>query len=122
MVTDPGDYLEFYQTAYENSGRDRNITPADVQRYRALGVGTDWFDEVFRKDAFVQKHALSLRDGSEKIAYSFSLGYLDQEGIIKFNQEFKRVNARLNLDVDVSNRIKNRNINFFFQRQWNVGT
>ncbi|WP_205499790.1 SusC/RagA family TonB-linked outer membrane protein [Rufibacter psychrotolerans] len=61
---------------------------------------TDWQDMAFH-DAVSQNHQLMVRGGSEKVRAAFSVGYLDQEGIQR-GQDFKRYNARLNMDYDVA--------------------
>ncbi|MDB5253673.1 MAG: rane protein, partial [Flaviaesturariibacter sp.] len=43
---------------------------------------TNWQDVVFR-DAFSHEHTVSLSGGFKPLPYRFSVGYLDQEGILK---------------------------------------
>lgn len=57
-------------------------------------VDSNW-DAVFQTGGFWQ-HDLSLSGGSEKTQYFFSLGRIDQEGIIR-NSSYDRTNARLNV-------------------------
>lgn len=64
---------------------------------------TDWQDLVFTP-AGVQKHNLSVRGGSKTIRYMASLGYMDQDGIIAPSNH-NRINARLNLDAQVNERL-----------------
>ena len=45
-------------------------------------TSTNWFDEIFR-NAFSMNHYLSFSGGSEKAAYYISLGYSDDNGILK---------------------------------------
>ena len=52
------------------------------------------FDEVFQNGYFFQND-LSISGGSERSTFFFSLGRLDQEGIIK-NSDYSRTNVRLN--------------------------
>ncbi|MDF9798599.1 TonB-linked SusC/RagA family outer membrane protein [Catalinimonas alkaloidigena] len=52
------------------------------------------FDEVFQNGYFLQND-LSISGGSEKSTFFFSLGRLDQEGIVK-NSDYHRTNVRLN--------------------------
>jgi hypothetical protein len=49
-------------------------------RYRKLGVGTDWQAAAFRK-APVQNHQLTISGGDEKTHYAISGNYFDQEGV-----------------------------------------
>ncbi|MDO6429343.1 TonB-dependent receptor [Flavitalea sp. BT771] len=59
---------------------------------------------LMRKTAFSQTHNVSLRGGSDKTQYLFSVGYFDQDGVFKFGPDgTKRYNARLNLTTKLSN-------------------
>lgn len=55
---------------------------------------TNWFKEVL-KPAYVASHDLAIRGGSSRSNYSFSLGYLDNNGIV-MGTNFKRYNIRFN--------------------------
>ncbi len=63
---------------------------------------TDWQDLMYR-DAQIITNNLSVRGGSEKTTYSFSMGYTDQEGIV-LGTDTKQYTARLNLDTQVSDK------------------
>ena len=74
-------------------GRD----PADY--IDAANANTDWQDEIFRT-AFTQNHNLSFRGGSEKATFNASIGYLDQEGLIKTTGHNK-ITGNLNIGTSV---------------------
>ena len=57
---------------------------------------TDWFDAVTRQ-SLMQSYNLSISNGTEHGNTFFSLGYLDNQGIIK-NSDFSRISARMNSD------------------------
>ncbi len=65
----------------------------------------DWLDESSAKNPLRQEYILSLNGGSAKTKYMFSLGYLDQEGLIK-TTNFKRYSARANVDAQVKEWLK----------------
>ncbi len=65
---------------------------------------TDWYDEILRT-ATIHNHQVSLSGGSEKVTYSFSGGYLNEEGIVDGN-DYERITARLQTDAQLSERIK----------------
>lgn len=69
-----------------------------------LGKGTDWYDVILR-DAMVTNHQLSVSGGAEKSNYNLSVGYLDQDGIVKRNN-YKRYTARLSHDFQVFEPLK----------------
>jgi len=64
---------------------------------------TDWQDELHRK-VLVQNYQLDVSGGSEAVKYYFSLGYLNQPGVI-LNQWFKRTSFRGNVDVKLNDRM-----------------
>ncbi|WP_066837178.1 SusC/RagA family TonB-linked outer membrane protein [Rufibacter ruber] len=57
---------------------------------------TDWFDEISRTGV-IQNYDVSLSNGTENGSYLLSLGYFDNQGVIK-TSEFNRLSARLNSD------------------------
>ncbi|MHA4894461.1 SusC/RagA family TonB-linked outer membrane protein [Pedobacter sp. PWIIR3] len=69
-----------------------------------LGTGTNWYDQILR-DAIVTNHQLSVSGGSEKSTYNLSLGYLNQDGIVKKNN-YKRYTARLSNDFQIFEALK----------------
>lgn len=70
----------------------------------AFGEGTNWYNQVLR-NAMVNSHQVSVNGGTEKTTYNFSLGYLDQEGIVKTNN-YKRYTAKFTNDFQVLNPLK----------------
>ncbi|MBB6236293.1 TonB-linked SusC/RagA family outer membrane protein [Pedobacter sp. AK013] len=70
----------------------------------SLGGGTNWYNQILR-DAMVTNHQISIMGGSEKSTYNLSLGYLNQDGIVK-NNNFKRYTARLSNDFQVFKPLK----------------
>lgn len=69
-----------------------------------LGAGTNWYNQILR-DAFVTNHNVSVNGGTEKSTYNISLGYLDQDGIIKTNN-YKRYTARVSNDIQIYKNLK----------------
>ena len=61
----------------------------------------DWLDAVTRDNALRHEHQLSLSGGNEKTKYALSLGYLNEDGILK-TTSFQRYNARVNVDTKVN--------------------
>ncbi len=70
----------------EQNGKAENIYDRNLN--------TDWQDEIFRT-AYSQQHQLALNGSSETSDYYVSLGYLEQEGLIKTN-ELDRYTGRFN--------------------------
>jgi TonB-linked SusC/RagA family outer membrane protein len=71
-----------------------------------LGEGTNWQDSVFQRSP-VQSHNFSMSGGTGSTRYSLGLGYFDQQGIVGGDKaSFSRYNARLNLETDLSTKMK----------------
>lgn len=70
----------------------------------SFGEGTDWYNVVLR-NAITNNHQLSVSGGSERSTYNFSLGYLDQDGVVE-THNFKRFTARLQNDIQVMKGLK----------------
>jgi TonB-linked SusC/RagA family outer membrane protein len=66
-------------------------------------IDTRWYDHVYRT-GFQQNHNLNVSGGSDNTNYYLSAGYTDQQGIIRRN-DFKRINALLNIDSRINNFI-----------------
>jgi TonB-linked SusC/RagA family outer membrane protein len=68
--------------------------------------GTDWQDEVFEVAPISEVNA-TVKGGSEKSAYTFAAGYLDQDGIVGGgSNNYKRVTARINYEYDILDNLK----------------
>lgn len=75
------------------------------------GSNTDWQNEIFRT-ASTSNHSISLTGGNEKSNYRASIGYMDQEGIIKktgmekysgrLSMSTTSLNDRLNLEFGLT--------------------
>lgn len=77
----------------------------------ALGEGTDWQDELFKK-AFMTSHNISVSGGNEKTTYAFSGGYLRQNGIA-LGSGFRRLSLRSNIDTQIKSWLRG-GVNFSF--------
>ncbi|EDP72382.1 putative TonB-linked outer membrane protein [Flavobacteriales bacterium ALC-1] len=68
--------------------------------------GTDWQEEVF-KTASISSTNFSLNGGTEKLAYSGGVSYLNQDGIVGGSKSnYERLTARLNLQYDLLDNLK----------------
>jgi TonB-linked SusC/RagA family outer membrane protein len=70
----------------------------------SLGEGINWQNEIFRK-APIQNHQLTISGGNEKTQLSLSANYFGQQGVI-INSDFNRFTYRLNVDHNVSKKIR----------------
>ncbi len=70
-----------------------------------LGIGTNWQDQLFN-NALLINHNVSLSGGGENFRYYVSASRTEQDGIIaKEKSNFIRNNIKLNLGVDVSEKL-----------------
>lgn len=79
-------------TAFGMDGADPELKAAAL----VGGKGTDWQDELFRT-AISHSHQISVSGGDKKTKFAFSMGYMDQNGVI-INTDFQRFNGRVNLE------------------------
>lgn len=77
-------------------------------------ANTDWFDEVTRT-GIAQSYNLSVSNGTEKGNYFLSLGYYNNDGLVK-NTNFNRISARINSDYKIWDDIITVGENFTLSR------
>jgi len=94
------EFAEIANEAYINSGEVPNPEWANPS---ALGEGTDWMDEIFRR-GLIQSYDVSIRGGTERTQAAVTLGYFNQEGII-INSDFERYSLRANVDFKASDKL-----------------
>lgn len=87
-----------------NAGGEFNYDPNDPYWYHNYRHNTKWVDAVSR-DAYLHDHTISMNGGGEKAKYFASVGYFDQTGVT-IGTSLKRINARINLDYTISDRLK----------------
>jgi TonB-linked SusC/RagA family outer membrane protein len=107
------EYMEIYNRAYDNTAKYdpegfaagkyvRNDPKNFPNLFDANGnplYDTNWEKEVYGP-AFAHNHHLSVQGGAEKTQYSVSVGFIDQDGIMR-NSGFQRYNAKFTLDNQV---------------------
>lgn len=80
----------------------------ETGEYTAVGQwayagNTDWFDEFYKKNAFMQQHNASIQGGTEKNTYYASIGYKGQDGLFRFGEDhYKRINMSFNFTTQVT--------------------
>lgn len=78
---------------FENQTQLNNVRWAQKDINNAYE--TDWLDVIFR-DAISQNHTLSFAGGSKNLSQFTSVGYTDQDGVLR-NTDLKRFNFRSNI-------------------------
>ena len=86
-----------------NELRVINGSPAllDPSKY---AESTDWYHQILR-DALITNHQVSISGGGNNSNYNFSLGYLNQDGIVE-NNNYTRYTARLQNDIQIVSPLK----------------
>ena len=90
-------YFEHKNLAISNAGSTALVRPTDADGNL---IETDWADFIYRK-GFQQNHAFTVSGSSATTSYYLSIGYSNQEGMIK-NNFYTRKNARMNVDHKVN--------------------
>ncbi|WP_236977211.1 SusC/RagA family TonB-linked outer membrane protein [Membranihabitans maritimus] len=77
-----------------------NFFQIEADNYKAGNV-VNWYDEVIQT-GFRQNYDLSISGGTKDLNYYWSIGYQDNEGVIR-GDKFTTIRSRLNLDYTVNN-------------------
>ncbi|HNW52461.1 MAG TPA: SusC/RagA family TonB-linked outer membrane protein, partial [Prolixibacteraceae bacterium] len=65
---------------------------------------TNWWEEI-SQNAVMEEYNLSVSSGTEKSTSLFSIGYLNQDGVVK-KTEYKRYNLRVNTTYNIAEWLK----------------
>ncbi len=76
-----------------------NMQPVEIENYKA-GRSVDWKDKIFQT-GLRQDYTVSLSGSTENISYYWSLGYLNNEGIV-IGDEYETIRSRVNLEGKVN--------------------
>lgn len=86
-----------------NTSENKPKTFTDAQ-IDSIGTGSNWQDAAL-KSGVQQNHELSFTGGDEKSRYLVSGNYYSQDGTI-INTGFKRYSARVNVERNISSKLK----------------
>ncbi|HTN19961.1 MAG TPA: SusC/RagA family TonB-linked outer membrane protein [Pelobium sp.] len=78
--------------------------PNDTYIYHNFSNNSNWNDAITRT-GYYHDHSLQISGGGEKARYLTSIGYLSQKGN-QIGTDLDRITTRVNLDYNVSERIK----------------
>src|SRR5690554_3241579 len=76
-----------------------NMQPVEIANYKA-GRSVNWYDKMFQ-NGLRQDHTVSLSGSNQGLKYYWSLGYLDNEGLV-VGDKFTTVRSRVNLEGKVN--------------------
>lgn len=80
-------------------------TQSNPNGFNYAGVDTDWQDAVFRSNAAMQNHYLSVDGGNEKSTYAISANHFKQDGTL-IGSWYKRLTVRANSSHKVTNWLR----------------
>lgn len=112
------EFMDIYNLAFANAEKydpqgfaDGKYQPNKPEDFPELfdengnpRYNTNW-EELIYTPAWAQNHHIGVQGGAEKTLYSLSLGYTDQDGIMR-NSWFKRYNAKFTLDSQVKDWLR----------------
>jgi TonB-linked SusC/RagA family outer membrane protein len=81
--------------------------------YKIYHNNTNWVNEIYNS-AVSQSYNINVKGGDEKALYYFSLGYTNNDGIVK-KTNFQRYNIRYNGDINMAKNV-NVKVNVGFAR------
>lgn len=106
-------YIQYKNLAADNASQERIPAFATQERIDAVlnfvrkntgENGTDWWNEIINRNAFMQNHNVSLSGGSKNVGIMSSLAYTGQDGIVKGTM-YQRISWRNNFNTKISKRI-----------------
>lgn len=110
-VSDYATYMETMNRIQksDNPANANLFQPSTIDAWRnatdrTLYPNTNWMEELFQQGS-IAKHNLSIAGGSEKTSFYLSGAYSQNNGIMK-STDVKKYELRLNLDHQVSKKIK----------------
>ena len=80
-----------------------NDYPVQILNPEKLTGGTDWYGMMFQK-AMVQDHNISIEKGGQDSRQILSLGYYNQEGVMKYTG-IERYNVKLTMDSKLGKKV-----------------
>ena len=96
----PAEYAKTLQAFHDNDGYGLTLSSSE-----AASTGTDWMSLITRPNAPLQNYNVTVSGGSDKMMYSTSLSYYDQQGVVK-TSDYNKLSYRLNTEINATDKIK----------------
>lgn len=110
QIIDSWTYAEMYNEALVNGGGSPAYTAEEIAKFKS-GEDPDYYpntrhydDLITSGSGFQTSHHLSFQGGTARNAYMFSVGYLNQDGLVA-ETYFKRYNVLLNVDSKLTDKL-----------------
>jgi TonB-linked SusC/RagA family outer membrane protein len=92
------EYMMLTNEAAMNGGLSPKFSATQIAENT---IDTDWQDEMFNYNAPKQNHSVSFNGGNDKISYSSSLNYFNQDGIVaKGKSKYEKFGYHLNTTAE----------------------
>ncbi len=110
FVSDFATWMELANENKTNGGQGEIFDQSDIDEWRNSNnplthPNVDWYERQVGRKAFIQSHSLSVSGGSDNTTYRFSLGYLNQDGLQKPNNQ-KRYHVRAQVESEILKGLK----------------
>ncbi len=113
-VVSAEDYMRLSRQASENDGTPTIYTDEYIENYRrnnyldpdAYPI-TNWQERLLTGNGFTHNHIVNMSVGTDRIKVMTSIGYLDQNAIIK-SSSYERYNLRNNMDIKLYDNLNFR--------------
>jgi len=139
QMVDSYTFATYFNDAAFNQGQAARFSPDQMQRIKDYQAGTlkasvpanpdngkwmdgyyygndnvDWYRALFRNQVFSQNHDLSVSGGNESANYYVSAGYMDMNGLMRFNPDtYQRYNLTSKIGLKFADWAKlNYNVRF----------
>lgn len=107
LVTDYADFMELQNAGLIANGQAPRFSQGKIDEWRndagmnpTIYPNTDWQDHIYRNPSVVQNHNLSVTGGSQTVRYNFSLGFIDNPGMV-YHTNYRRYQLRSNIETDI---------------------
>lgn len=98
-LTDATQFTELYNEQLKNQDPTATSWVPGM-----LGKGTDWLSKILR-NAVITNHSLTVSKASQKSNTTLSIGYLYQDGVVKYNN-YQRFTVRFAQDYNIGKYVK----------------
>ena len=92
-----------FRTLYNEDLANQGL--AAYSRFDLFNANTDWLSLIQEKGAMVYNHGISISNGSDKNRVSFSFGYQQEQGSIKY-EDYNRMTLKFNDDLKITDHIR----------------
>lgn len=105
LVTDYAAFMEIQNAGLIANGQAPRFSQGKIDEWRndagqhpTIYPNTDWQDHIYRNPSVVQNHNLSVIGGSQTVNYNFSIGFINNPGMI-YHTDYRRYQLRSNVEA-----------------------